>query len=224
MNELIFLFQSLTITAATLLALRLGKEAIVSLMALLCVLSNFFVLKQIGLFGLQATAADSFSVGTILSLQLIQEYFGKKISQKAIWICFFSTLVYMVASQIHLLYIPTTADIHHHHFAALFQFVPRIVIASLLVYLFVLQLDRYLYGKLQQRFGKTYLFARNIGLLAFILLVDTILFSFFGLYGIVNNVMHVIVVSYTIKLGATVLASPIVLLSKKMRPIRNTGE
>jgi len=182
MNELIFIFQSLTVTAATLIALRLGKEALVALMALLCVLSNFFVLKQIGLFGLQATAADAFSVGTILSLQLIQEYFGKKVSQKAIWICFFSVLVYMVVSQIHLLYIPTTADVYHHHFAALFQFVPRIVIASLLVYLFVLQLDRYLYEKLQKRFGKKYLFARNIGLLAVVLLIDTILFSFLGLF------------------------------------------
>jgi len=217
MNELIFILQSCTIAAGSLLALRLGKEALVALITLLCVLANVFVLKQITLFGLHVTAADAFSVGAILSLHLLQEYFGKETSKRAISTCFFGLLFYTVVSQIHLLFAPTIVDSTHTHFTALLQFAPRLAIASLTVYFFVLHLDRFLYEKLQTKFGKKYLLTRNYLLLAFIQLIDTIGFSILGLYGIVHNIWHVIVVSFAVKLVAASFATPFLLLSKKIK-------
>ena len=217
MNELIFILQTFIIASGSLIALRLGKEALIAFITLLCVLANVFVLKQITLFGLNVTAADAFSVGAILSLNLLQEFFGKKVSKRAIWTCFFGLVFYAIASQIHLLFSPTTLDHTHTHFAQLLQFAPRLTIASLTVYFFVLHLDRFLYGKLQKKFNSQYLLVRNYLLLVFIQLIDTIGFSFLGLWGIVSNIWHVVLVSFIVKLIAACLATPFLLLAQKTK-------
>ena len=217
MNELIFIIQSLAIAGVCLGALRLGKEALVATIALFGVLSNLFVVKQITLFGLHATAADAFSVGMLLGLNLLQEYFGKKIAKQAIWISFFCLLLYTGASQLHLAYTPSILDLRHIHFASIMRFAPRITMASLAVYLFVQHLDRYLYGKLQIRFGKNFLLIRNVGLIAIIQLLDTALFSLLGLYGVMENLVQITVVSYGVKLLALIIATPFISLSKKLR-------
>jgi len=216
LNELIFLLQTSAIASGALIALRLGKEALVAFITLLCVLANIFVLKQITLFGLEVTAADAFSVGVILSLHLLQEFFGKKISKRAIWICFFTMAFYTITSQVHLLFVPTTHDFSQTHFYALLQFAPRIIFASLTSYLFVLNLDRFLYGKLQAIFGKRYIIIWSFFLLAFIQLVDTVCFSLLGLWGIVQHVSHVMLVSFAVKLIASLFVTPFFWLAQKV--------
>ena len=201
---------------SSLVALRLGSEALVGLICLLAVLSNLFVLKEITLFGLHVTAADAFSVGVILCLQLLQEYYGSNLSKKAIWICFFGLILYTITTQIHLWYIPNLCDNTATHFRALLQCAPRITSASLFVYLAVQHLDRFVYAKLQSRCGQRYLIARSYTALLVSQLADTVLFSFLGLYGIVSNITHVIVASFAIKLVTIFISTPFVVFSKKI--------
>ena len=88
MNELIFFAHVIIISLFTIFSLKISKEALVAFIALYCVLANLLVLKQITLFGLHPTASDAFSVGAILGLNLLQEYYGKITAKKAIWTCF----------------------------------------------------------------------------------------------------------------------------------------
>jgi len=78
MNEFIFLLHIIIIAISSLVALRLGKEALVAYVCVLGILSNLFVTKQILLFGFNVIATDAFVVGAVLGLQLLQEYYGKK--------------------------------------------------------------------------------------------------------------------------------------------------
>ncbi len=71
LNELIFLSYICVVSGASLIALALGKEALIALICLQAVLVNFFVTKQITLFGLTATASDALAVGTTLALNLL---------------------------------------------------------------------------------------------------------------------------------------------------------
>ena len=65
------------ISLFTVLALKISKETLVAMISIYCILANLFVLKQISLFGYHPTASDAFSVGAILGLNLLQEYYGK---------------------------------------------------------------------------------------------------------------------------------------------------
>jgi uncharacterized integral membrane protein (TIGR00697 family) len=223
-NEIIFIIHTLFITASTLAALSLGSHCLVAFIGVQCVLANLFVIKQITLFGLSATCADAFTVGATLSLNLLQEYFGKNIAKKAIWINFFILIFYTIISQIHVWYQSNTFDTMQQHFVPILHLMPRITIASLLVYLFVQLLDYYLYGLLKQKLNHRFLVARNYASIALCQLIDTILFSFLGLYGIVENIGHIIIVSYSIKLVSILLATPFISFSRHIFNRMNTSK
>src|SRR3990172_4814357 len=104
-NECILLLHIMIISGATLIALRIGTEALISFVALSMVLANLFVIKQTSFFGFDATTADALAVGSMIGLNILQEFFGKKAAKTAIIATFFLLLFYAITSQIHLLYI-----------------------------------------------------------------------------------------------------------------------
>jgi uncharacterized integral membrane protein (TIGR00697 family) len=215
-NELIFFFHIVLMSLSTLAALRMGKEALVAFICLQAVLANLFVVKQITLFGFTATGSDAFTIGTVLGLNLLQEYYGAEIAQKSIWISFGSLVFYGIVSQIHIGYVPHLCDDMQPHFVALLNNMPRIVIASFVVYFIAQQLDYALYGALKRMYNDKHLVLRNYCSVLVVQLVDTVLFSFFGLYGILDNIGSIIAVSYTIKVVAIVISTPFLALSRKL--------
>ena len=216
MNELLFIFHTIVISISALIALYLGQAALVAFVCLQCVLANLFVVKQITLFGFSATCADAFTVGAVLGLNLLQEYFGRAITRTCIWINFFLLIFYAIVSQIHLAYVPNAYDTMQEYFIPILSVMPRIVIASFIVYFIAQWTDYALYGFLKRALGDRHLVLRNYVSIAFTQLLDTVLFSFLGLYGIIENIWQVIFISYVIKLVAIGIATPFVLFSKKI--------
>jgi len=216
MNELIFLLHIMIIAISSLVALRLGKEALVAYVCVLGILSNLFVTKQILLFGLNVTATDAFVVGAVLGLQLLQEYYGKKIARKAIAASFFLLIFYAMVSWIHMRYLPSFSDVCHGHFMAILKHMPRIALASITSYVLSQFLDYNLYGFLKKVLKGRYLVARSYISLVVVQLFDTILFSFLGLYGIISNVANIMLLSFAIKMVVIFIATPFVLFSQKI--------
>jgi hypothetical protein len=215
-NEIIFFIHCIIIASFSLLSLYIGPYALVAFICIQCILANLFIIKQISLFGFYATCADSFTIGAILGLNLLQEYFGREIAKKAIWINFFLLIFYLIVSQIHLFYIPADLDLSQQHFIAILNYMPRIVIASFSVYFVVQMLDYYLYGMLKKAFANKHLILRNYFSIAFCQFIDTVFFSFLGLYGLVENIWHIILISYLVKMIGIIIATPFVGLSRKI--------
>jgi queuosine precursor transporter len=203
MNILIFILQTAVVIGAVFWALRMGKEALVSLSVLLCVLANFFVLKQISLLGWNVTCSDAFAIGNIFGLNLLQQAHGKEAAQRTIWISFFGMLVFTLLSQIHLFFIPNSFDTSQEHYASLLGYAPRLLGASILTFFVVQQIDVRLYARLSSPSWKN----RMVVTLLISQALDTILFSFLGLYGVVQEIGSVIVVSYLVKCAVILLTS-----------------
>ena len=215
-NEILFFLHVITVLVFTLVAFAIGRHALISCISLQLVLANLFVIKQMQLFGFNVTCADVFIVGTILGFNLLQEYWGKRLANKAIWISFFCAIFYLVMTKFHLFYIPNSFDKTHEMFFGILQFIPRITIVSLLVFIFVQRLRLRLYDFLRKRFNEKHFFIRNVVVTGGTQLLDTVLFSFFALYGIVESVTSVIIVSFSVKLITTFLATPFLSLSKQL--------
>lgn len=216
MNELIFLIHIFTVSAAVLVALRLGKEALICLIGLSCILANLFVCKQITLFGFTPTASDAVAVSAALGLNVLQEYFGKKAAQFAIWTSFAGCIFYTLLSLIHLAYEPTAFDMTQGHYYAILSPAPRLIIASLISYFISQQTDYRIFGLLKDRMAYLPFYMRSFISAALSQLVDTISFSFLGLYGIMENMLHVIIISYLIKLVIILCSGPFLHLTKKI--------
>lgn len=210
MNEIIFFIHVIIISLVTILAFKKSKEAIIATVALFCVLANLFVLKQINLFCFTPTASDAFSVGSIIGINLINEYFGTQESKKTINICMFCLLVYTIASQIHLAYVPSNFDTYSQHFDAILKFMPIITIASIICTFISLTLDRILYNFLKNKFNNKYFFARNLVSLFLVQAVDTILFTFLALSTTSKNLWDIIFIGYIVKIIAVLISLPII--------------
>jgi len=213
-NEILFMLHSIIISLFALGAFALGPYALAAFVCVQCLLANLFVIKQINLFGFNATCSDVFTIGAVLGLNLLQEYYGRDITRKTIWINFFLLVFYAIVSQIHLLYTPSAYDFSQPLFTELLIFMPRIVIASFTVYLISQMADYALYGFLKRTWKDKFLVIRNYTSITITQLFDTVLFSFLGLYGIINHIWEVITISYSIKLVAILVATPFVGLSK----------
>lgn len=210
MNEIIFLFHIFLVIAFVLGALRLGKEALIALIALLGVLANLFVVKQMSLLGFSVTCSDVFAIGGILSLNLLQEYFGKKYAKDAVKISLLALLVFGVMTQVHLIYTPTSNDVTQSAFLTVFSSSFRIVFASLTTFYLVQQFDvrffAFLRGKLPFRIAVSLVFSQ---------LIDTVLFSVLGLYGLVESLYDIIFVSFLVKCCIIAISSPFTAFSKR---------
>ena len=215
-NELLFFLHIAVVGFFTLFFLFVSKEALITFICLQTVLANLFVIKQISLFGLNVTCTDVFIISAVLGTNLLQEYYGRKIAKKTVYLNLSILLFYLVASQMHLFYQPSQFDITQNLYSGILQFMPRIIIASVFTFFVVQGLDVFVYGFLKKFFQGKYLLARNFLALVLSQLIDTGLFSFLGLYGIVNSIFDVMVLSFVIKISIIFLSSPVILLSKKL--------
>lgn len=208
-NECLFLLHSLMITCFTLFALWFSKEALITIIVTHCILANLFVTKQITLFSLSATGTDAFIIGSVIGLNVLQEYFGSQIARRVILANLFILFYFALCSLIHCAYIANEFDTMSHAFYIILSPLVQIIFVSMAVFLFVQFFDYTLFQWLKDVFGERFFVARNFFSVAFCQLLDTALFTFFGLSGLIHNIWHVALMSYSIKLLSIFIISPL---------------
>lgn len=216
MNHIIFIAHTIIISGSTLFFGWLGSAALTSYISLLFVLTNIFVIKQIELCDYAVTSADAYIIGVSFGINLLQEIWGKKTAQKAIFISFACSLFYLIMGHFQIWYIPAPYDVSNLHFIYLMNHSLRIMIASFISYIIVQYFDTILYGYCKTKMDGKYFIIRNYISMLSSQLFDTILFSFIGLYGMVHNIGHIIFVSYFIKVAAIFLTTPFIYYAKKI--------
>ena len=217
MNELLFFFHIAITILFAFVALKLGKLALVAWIAIQTVMANLFVIKQMEFLGFTITCSDVFAIGSILGLNLLQEYYGKECAKKALWTCLFIMVFFVAMGQIHLLYSPSPFDTAQEAFHAILSATPRLLIASMGVFFIVQQLDLRLFSILRQRLNLP-LALRNAASISITQLLDTVLFSIFGLWGLVASLSDVILISFLVKLCILICLTPISAFSKRFLP------
>jgi len=198
----------------TLAAFYLGRAYLFGYVAASILLMNIFVVKGIYIFGI-ATAGGNVLYATIfLATDLLNEYWGKKEAQKAVWLGFFVTIFFLIMAQLFLRMVPADYDIAQGAMETLFGFLPRIVVGSLIAYLVSQTLDVYLFDKIKKATGEKWLWLRNNGSTAISQLVDTTLFTLIVFWGVYPKLWQFILFAYALKLTIAILDTPFMYLSK----------
>jgi queuosine precursor transporter len=217
MNELIFCFHSIIIVLFLYTALYFGKEAVIACISACWLFANFFISKEIVLFGFEITASDVYAIGGMFGLSLLQEYWGKETARKAVFLSFGLLSFATTASYIHLQYTPSPHDTMHIHYSELLIPQARYLGASFASFLIVQNIEISFFRYLQQQFTLPFVVRACLTAIC-IQLLDTILFSILGLYGKVHSIVDVIVFSYFIKLITVLITLPFIALSQYLFP------
>lgn len=214
MNELLLVLNILIISAAALTALFMGKQALITFVALTMVLANLFVIKQTVLFGLNATTADALAVGSMLGLNLLQEFMGQKAAKQSVAITFFALVFYAVACKLQIWYIPSISDTTHVHFEPILSYASGLMFGSFIIYALAQIIDLMIYGTLTHIWGNRLRTLKNYIAIGLSQLADTIMFTFWLLFlGIITDPLSVIIISFSIKFLITLIATPIISLA-----------
>jgi len=216
-NNLLFFIHVGIITLFLYSSLRLGKEALMAFVAGSWIAANFYVIKEIQLFGFEVTASDAYTIGAMLGLFLIQEYWGRKEAKATITLSFFLLAFTALASYLHLQYVPSSHDTSHDAFERVLTGAPRLACASLITF-FIVQYAELALFTLFQKNSHLSLPLRAFCIGSITQCLDTLLFSLLGLSGIVHSLVDVFVVSYSVKLIVLVISTPTVAFSHHFLP------
>ena len=213
MNESLFFLHTLVTFFFLGVALFLGKETLVAFVATCWLFANFFVSKQIGLFGFEVTASDVYVIGAMIGMSVIQEFFGKKTAYKTMWSSFFIMGVSVVMSFFHLWYTPSAADTMQPLFEKILHPLPRLMIASFIAYFIVAKLQIALFSYLH-RFQRISFAVRSFLTTALMIFLDSFLFVAIGLWGMFPSLGDILLLGIVIKLLLTFSMSLFLSLAK----------
>lgn len=221
MNEILFIVTILVNFIAILLSYKFFKKTGLFIwVAISTIIANIEVTKCIDMFGLSITLGNVVYSTIFLATDILSEIYGGKEARKAVRIGFFSMLVFTILTQIDLLFVPNSQDFVDGAMHIIFEFMPRLCIASLLTYFISNTLDTYLYDWIREKFPEDkFLWLRNNGSTMISQLIDSILFTVFAFLGVYSweVIINLSIVTYAIKFVVAFLDTPFLYVAKKMQ-------
>ena len=165
-NELIFILTVLIYLGSVLVLYKVfGKNGLYAFAVFGTLLGNIAVCKCVDIFGLSTTAGNVLYASTFLVTDILSEKYGKKEASKAVAYSFSIMILWMLGTQLILLFTPNTNDYISESLKVVFGLVPRITVASLIGFVVSQNLDVFLYHFLWSKTGNTKekLWLRNNG-------------------------------------------------------------
>lgn len=188
------------------------------------VAANIQVVKMVDLYGISGTLGNIMYGSIFLATDLINEKYGRKQAQKAVYIGFVMLISFTFITQIALKFTPNEFDFAQSALETVFTLLPRITIGSLTAYIISQTLDVYLFDKIKAKFGsKSQLWIRNNGSTLISQAIDTAIFTFIAFTGALPFavVLEIFWFSYVIKIITSLVDTPFVYWMRSIKPIED---
>lgn len=224
-NEILIILSFLLIYGGVVLFYRLfGKNGLLAFNVMATLLANIEVLLVVRAFGIEMTLGNVLFASTFLITDILSENHGKKDANRAVIISTLCSVFFIAISQMWLLYTPSESDWASSSFRTIFSSTPRVVCASLIVYLISQLIDVWLYHKwwdwCRKRFGDENkgLWIRNNGSTMISQIINTLLYTFLAFYGTydIRTLLSIFISSYLIFFVTSLLDTPFVYWCRKI--------
>lgn len=224
-NELLIISSFVVIYGGVVAFYRLfGKGGLLAFNVLATLLANIEVLMLVHAFGVEMTLGNVLFASTFLITDILSENHSRKDANRAVIISTACSIIFIALTQMWLLYTPSENDWASGAIHTIFKSTPRIVCASLGVYLIAQLTDVWLYHKWwawsRKRFGDSRrgLWIRNNGSTMISQFLNTVLYTFFAFYGTYSfqTLVSIFLSSYTIYFFTSLLDTPFVYWCRKI--------
>lgn len=186
------------------------------------VAANIQVIKMVDLFGINATLGNIMYGSIFLATDLINEKYGRKKAQKAVYIGFMMMIAFTLITQVSLAFTPNADDFANESLLTIFSLLPRITAGSLIAYLLSQTLDVFLFDKIKVKFGSPkQLWIRNNGSTLVSQAIDTAIFTLIAFLGVLPTsvVLEIFWFSYVIKIITSFVDTPFVYWMRSIKPL-----
>jgi uncharacterized integral membrane protein (TIGR00697 family) len=229
-NEILIILSVFVIYGGVVAFYRFfGKAGLLAFNVLATILANIEVLMLVNAFGIEMTLGNVLFASTFLITDIMSENHSRKDANKAVIISTIASIMFIFISQMWLLYTPSADDWASPSIRTIFSSTPRIVCASLVVYLISQLVDVWLYHKwwdLCRRYFKDErkgLWIRNNGSTLISQLINTALYTFLAFYGTYSaqTLLSIFVSSYIIYFFTSTLDTPFVYWCRRIKEKHN---
>ncbi|MBQ0079544.1 MAG: queuosine precursor transporter [Eubacterium sp.] len=201
-----------------------GKSGLFAFSILATVLANIEVLLVVDAFKMEMTLGNVLFASTFLITDILSENHDGKTAKKAVAMSTTASIFFIILSQMWINFVPSESDWAMGAFQTIFANTPRMILASLSVYLISQLLDVWLYHRwwdfTTKRFGDSRrgLWVRNNGSTLISQMANTCLFTLFAFYGMYDfdTMISIMVSSYVIFIVTSLLDTPMVYLARRI--------
>lgn len=201
-----------------------GKGGLLAFNVLATLLANIEVLILVNAFGIEMTLGNVLFASTFLITDILSENHSRKDANRAVVISTACSVIFIALTQMWLLYTPSENDWASGAIHTIFKSTPRIVCASLGVYLISQLTDVWLYHRWwawsRKRFGDSRrgLWIRNNGSTMISQFLNSLLYTFFAFYGTYSfqTLVSIFLSTYTIYFFTSLLDTPFVYWCRKI--------
>lgn len=224
-NELLLILALICTYSAVIIAFRIfGEQGLYLWTIIATIAANIEVLMVVTAFGMEMTLGNILFASTFLVTDIASELYGKKKAQRAVYLGIATSIIFILISQSWMLYTPNESDFATPSIRAIFSNTPRLMLASVIVYVIVQLFDVWLYHKwwdfTKKKFGDSdrFLWLRNNGSTLFSQLLNTLLYTFgafLGMYSI-PTLISIAISSYVIFIVTSLADTPFIYLARKI--------
>ena len=225
-NEILLIVSVILLFGGVLVAYRFfGKAGLYCWTVMATIAANIEVLILVDAFGMEQTLGNVMFASTFLVTDILSENVGKKEANRAVNLGIFTSIFFILISQLWLQFTPSVNDWVMPSIQTIFSNTPRLMLASLGVYAICQHFDVWLYHKIWEltfdRSGDSgrFLWLRNNGATMISQLLNTTLFNLAAFWGIHDSrtLLSVIISGYVIYLVTSLLDTPFIYLARKMK-------
>ena len=138
------------------------KEGLYIWISIATIIANILVCKTISVLGFTSSLGNIMFASIFLATDIMTEKYGPEHSKKAVLLGMISAIIFVVSTQISLLYIPDTTDLAQESMKDLFGINLRTNIASLTMYFLSNILGIWIFEKLKQKFHNKLWLRNNV--------------------------------------------------------------
>ena len=194
------------------------KEGLIAWVSIATITANLTVGKIIDIFGMTTTLGNILFASNFLATDILVEKYSVKDSKKAIYLGLFSQIVFLIITQLSLLYIPSSEDVMQDILKNMFSINLRVSIASMLMFFLSNMLDIYLFEKLKKKYPKKLWIRNNVSTIVSTCLENYVFntLAFIGIY----NFSTILGFATTVTIVEIIIAicdTPFLYLSKKLK-------
>lgn len=219
-NELMWLVMLLVNFLSILFIYKkYGKIGLYIWIPISTILANIQVVLLVDLFGVGTTLGNILYAGGFLVTDILAENYGKKHAQRAVYIGFFSLIVMSLIMKIAVSFVPSDvkeAVIMFQGVQRIFDFMPRLICASLLAYLTSQSHDIWAYEFWKKRYSETkHIWIRNNASTLVSQLIDNTIFTLVAFYGVYPKevLIEIFITTYVLKVLVAISDTPFVYLA-----------
>ena len=194
------------------------KEGLFVWVSIATIIANILVCKSIGIFNITTNLGNILFASSFLATDIMSEKYGAKESRKAIILGVVSQVIFVIMTQIGLLYTPAPEDLAQESMKGLFSINLRVSIASIVMYFVSNMADIYIFEKIKEKVpGKLWL--RNNVSTMICNSIENYLFSFLAFAGLmdITTILSIATLASVLEIVIAACDTPFLYLSKKLR-------